>query len=118
MFYEDEFESAWPLWQEGMNERRLVSIDVAVCIDRLWTALFQTGSDFQVRPFRQPRLGSLDNGIAVQKRANETRRYRQVEETNWTLHFSDLPTSSQFQWTHAPLPLVEKTPSVGMMRKV
>ena len=53
MFYEDEFESAWPLWQEGMNERRLVTVDVAVSIDRLLTELFQTGSDFQVRPFQQ-----------------------------------------------------------------
>lgn len=45
---EDAFDSNWPLWQEGMDQRCLVAVEVEDSLDSLFKSLFQTHSTFQV----------------------------------------------------------------------
>lgn len=96
---EDAFDSTWPQWQEGMDKRCLVAVELEDSLDSLFKSLFQTHSTFQ-------------------RKAQEARRYTQVEETNWTVNFSELPVSHHFQWNHKPKGLKEAAPAPGMMRKV
>lgn len=44
---EDAFNSAWPLWQDGMQQRSLVAVEVEDKLDSLFESLFQTQSNFQ-----------------------------------------------------------------------